>query len=247
MTELLQSEEEFVGEITDDFTDEIADMENRDSLVWWIAPVVVMPIFVGYLIGWLIGASQTPVVATALPLLFGLAGALSYHLVERKVVQRQITQALHTLEVVKSLDEPVRAQMASELKQHIERPVWLPTLWSGGILLFCIFCFLGLQDGIRRRVPQYPSLNVLLSGIEITPEERAELERFRRTMQSQGVSESEFKEIVQTICVPILTGDLHANKEKRLLLLTDCLWRIESNGAFSLVAPTVHRVPYTSE
>lgn len=161
----------------------------------WLPLLFVFPVL-GYLVGWLVGSSQTPVVATLLPLVFALFGALSF----RSLSHSQLTAEL--LASVESLDNASR----KELLQALAKPSSLrvASFWAVGVICFSASCLVGTRHGIHERIPEYPSLELLLAGSKPDPREAIQLNLLRWHLQYRGVPAEDCENLFRLSINPIL-------------------------------------------
>jgi hypothetical protein len=152
---------------------------------------------VGGLTGWLVGASDTPVVAALLPLVFGMTGAIGFGYAEAASQLKLVREAL-------ALDDSgLRERLASALGPTGKAELRLPAFWGLAVVVFCVTCYLGLQSGVSLRVPQYPSLTALVgSRAVITPEEAADLHGFRLALLRQNLPPEDAREIFHQVVAP---------------------------------------------
>lgn len=138
---------------------------NRTSqTLSWVLTLVSFPV-AGYLMGWLTGSSNSPVVGTMLPLAFSLIGALSYGLLERTKRNEDLLKVVHDME----LDETVRDKITDAL--HVQTSsTWVRAFWAIGVMLFCSSCFWGLSSGIAARIPSHKSTEQLLTTTGVNVE-----------------------------------------------------------------------------
>jgi len=158
----------------------------------------------GWVLGWYTGASQSPVVATLLPLLFGLLGALSYGFLDRKSKVIQQNEALSKL----GLDEGTRKKVEERLQIHYPAR-WMAAFWSLGVILFAAFCYFGTKAGIEKRVPTYPTLDKMLKAAdvktsELTPRDWAVLHRLRWQMKQLNIAPDDAKAAFGTVMKPAI-------------------------------------------
>ena len=177
---------------------------STDSVWPWVIPITATPVVMGYLVGWLIGASDTPVVSVALPLLIGLISAVGYGITERRFVIDAIARRVMALAVVRKLDRSEQEEVEAGLQSHAKRSPWLPTLWGIGIIGFSVACLLGLNVGIERRLPTYVPVEELLGETQVTAEERASLYALRWQHRSASVPPNQSDDLIRHVFLPIL-------------------------------------------
>ncbi len=168
----------------------------RRCLPW--VPLTLAFAAVGYVTGWFVGVSQTPVVGTLIPLAFGLLGALTYGLLDRASKAQAITDRLE-----KELDGTAFFTAKAVVKEESGTSMNLAGFWAGGVLLFCLTCYLGVQAGISRLVPEYPSVAQLIGNAKASPKEMAALHTLRIHLQASHVPVEETEEIFRDTIRPI--------------------------------------------
>lgn len=185
---------------------------NRLLLVWTV-PFIAIPPFVGWLTGWFVGASQSPVVSSLLPLLFGIGTALSYMLSDRHAMIHRLTEELYDIDEVKSLPPPAQLRLANVLGvAHL--PLWIPLLWTASAIVFCTFVYCGTRAGIAERVETYPTLHALIGSLDsLTPEERSLLTEIRLRCISANLSSDETQQYFADVITPVLADSNRVQDE----------------------------------
>lgn len=140
--------------------------EKRYPIKWalvlsWFTTILAFG-FTGYLLGWLTGSSNSPVVATVLPLVFGLVGAFSYSILDKSTKAEEWLEKLHDLE----LDSGVQTKVSDALRLSRGDPT-SRALWSSGVAIFCACAFLGTLQGVEARNPKRPTTSELLSHVDV--------------------------------------------------------------------------------
>ena len=178
-------------------------MKRPKSWQVWIPTFIIVPVFVGWICGWYVGASQTPIVATLLPLIFGLFGAIGYGVIDKKVKAESVYEQLSTMDDFNILSTSIKNKIRSF--ESISVPTWLPLWWSIGVAIFCVSCFFGTSSGVAARIPQYEDIPKLLGNkLEVSPLETAYLYSAKQILSSQGVSKTDAISIFQNVFRPIL-------------------------------------------
>ena len=77
----------------------------------WLIPVVVTLPFMGYLTGWLVGSSKTPVVGIVLPFLFGLIGAITINSIRESIKGESYYNELMKIGEVKNLSQDLKEKI----------------------------------------------------------------------------------------------------------------------------------------
>jgi hypothetical protein len=152
---------------------------------------------VGWLTGWLVGASSSPTVSAVLPLIFGLFTAVGLGYANALAKLKKIGEVIAASpdkglpEIKKIFDNPHAA-----IK---EVPLFITT----AIVLFCLLCYSGVRHGVSLRSPGYPKIEELLGrNALLNYEDAAQLYRLRLSLQRQNISPDEvraiFRDAVQT-------------------------------------------------
>jgi hypothetical protein len=188
----------------------------RAQLIPCLLIGVSFPI-VGYFIGWFVGASRVPVIATFIPLVIGLLGAVPVALLERRLAANKFMEAVKTLQEKRELDVGVAGKISSKLGDAAETSLWLPAFWSVGVILFCVASYFGTENGIRQRIGvEIPAIADLLKKTndpqeKPTPEELSYLYRLRWTLISKNYSAAEARSLFSDVVNPIFDKANAAN------------------------------------
>jgi hypothetical protein len=163
------------------------------------ALVLVASAAVGAFVGWLVGASNTPVVAALIPLTFGLTGVLWQRYTELKERLKAATDVPAREGVERSIDlvgaRPVRP----------DEPGGTAPLVSLAVITFVAASFIGVQRGIDMRVPRLPPLSELVAGdTTLDHREAATLARLRLDLTRMRVSADEAREVFGATVVRML-------------------------------------------
>ena len=143
---------------------------DRESL-YWIPLAAVFPI-VGFVTGWLSGASQTPVIAGLLPLIIGLLGALNLGLLQRTFYAKKVAEQFKQLDedLQSQLDEGLQSRIRNAFEVPMDTSLRLPAFWALAVAAFSIACFIGVFYGVNSRLSApvrfergYPTLEELLA------------------------------------------------------------------------------------
>lgn len=158
----------------------------------------------GWTIGWFVGSSDSPVVATLIPLLFGLIGALSYGFLDRRSRESKLYDDIQKLK----LDDPSKKIVTDGLDLHYHA-TWLPGIWAISVGLFCWFCYCGTRSGINDRVPEYPSTQKLMEEAQIDSDDLTSLDwavlhRLRWKLQQFGIPLDDAKNAFSDVIKPAL-------------------------------------------
>jgi hypothetical protein len=174
--------------------------KTRISEVW--VTFVLAPAAIGAVTGWLVGASRSPVVATVVPLVFGLLGGIGFGAVGKLFASASIVQRILSSPTVQSLDEHVRNAIKSEaIDREGSRPV--AAFLSTGVIAFCVFFYAGAQFGIASRVPAYNPLLRAFSNTPLRSYEAAALHKLRLVLQANGVAKDHYDAILSDVFLPI--------------------------------------------
>lgn len=167
----------------------------------WAIPFFVVPPVVGFLIGWFVGASRVPAVASLIPLLFGLGGAYSYAFVDKTVKRDSLADELAGYPEIRTLEENQRRALFARFGAAPQTQNWLPIYWTCAIVVFCLSLFWGTESGISRRFVEYPSLDELIgvSSDKITPLEAAHLTRACWVLRSRNVPAHEAQSVFHEV------------------------------------------------
>ena len=184
-------------------------------LVWVLlgAPFPAM----GALTGWLVGLSESPVVASLLPLIFGLFGGLGYGLLGKRTSEQRLREKLA------GLDQAMREAVETVLTTRA-RPLEMPVLWSIGVVLFCAACAVGVHFGLNARMPVYGPISQWVDVGKLQPSEGALLYGLRWKLQTAGVTDAEAAEFFGKVIKPVLAL---ADEQTRLSRLIDIVDAIE--------------------
>jgi hypothetical protein len=134
------------------------------------------------LFGWLVGASDSPIVSTAAPLVFGLLAILG------------ITAGAYL---------PIRR------KRGLWRNSCRLFCTAFGVGVFCYWCWNGIQDGMYSRAQYYESMADLV-GPEWGSSNASTtslLYEFRWRAKRAGVAPLEFNKFITGVISPILKGN----------------------------------------
>lgn len=163
---------------------------------------------VGGLVGWYVGASESPVVGTILPLIFGVVGVLGYGFLERRFRDTKWLQKIQSL----PYDDAAKKKIAETLTID-ETSAWMPAYFALCVITFCVTCYFGTRHGIlERHPPNYPSLNQILLQAKIAPNQvtaldGALLENLRLQLQALKIAETETITIFRDVISPAMTDD----------------------------------------
>lgn len=143
--------------------------------------------WLGYLVGWLIGASNSPIAQAVAPLIFGLIAVIGVDVGVRGGIA--IKSRPRRLYNVKSLYRAIFVAFV--------------------VLIFCRSCYYGAKMGILSRVGPYRSMCHLIGKSLKTadPQAVSALYAFQVKARRAGVSWQEFEPFVADIAKRILDDD----------------------------------------
>jgi hypothetical protein len=173
--------------------------------------LLILPCFaaMGYYVGWLVGASKTPVVQTALPLLIGLLGAVTYALLERKSGMSKLFEHVKKLQESNILTIDAGSSVKAALVEHSDTSYWLPAFWAICITLFAGSSYLGTQHGLSlRSVPDFPMVSEFFAETsdgrdQPSPEEFQVLSDIRLALISKNITRKEVQNYFERGIVPM--------------------------------------------
>lgn len=155
--------------------------------------VLLMVCSIGGLCGWLIGASNSPVVAASLPLIFGIASAIG---VERINLFRRVKAKDDNEKIVNE------GQHALPLTRVPNRLV----AYSFCATLFCAVCFGGILEGIKFRQQDYPLIKDLLpNGASLDADEVTALHLLKLSVRNSNLTTEEYSELMKDVFNPIFS------------------------------------------
>ena len=111
---------------------------------------VLVALIAGWLFGWMVGASKSPVVGAALPVFVTILTT---------IVLANLNRSAPATKLIKKLESLGEFDQKSELQSAIRSERSLESTTAGLLfgLLFLIMCWFGLNSGIRERVGLRPS------------------------------------------------------------------------------------------
>jgi hypothetical protein len=137
--------------------------KGKDTTVWWGSAIGCLSAFIatGYLSGWLVGVSSSPVVAALLPLLFGILGAIGFGAIDRLLRIQEYGDKLEKILANLPVGTAVAQNHLDQLRSLFQRDQtskFMPLFWSTGAiaLLFCLYP--GLHQGASVRRPDYDAV-----------------------------------------------------------------------------------------
>jgi hypothetical protein len=167
-----------------------------------VAAVLIASAAVGVFVGWLVGASATPVVAILLPLAFGLTGVLW----QRYTNLRDRVQAAVSLAEQQKADEAIKVMHGGDLQPASDTSVqWATLITSLAIIAFVVAAYAGIQWGLEVRVPTTPALIDLVErDSTLDYHEMLTLTRLRLDLAAMRLGPHEIREVFQTSVLPLL-------------------------------------------
>ena len=177
--------------------------------------VIVAISAVGLFIGWLVGASSSPVVSAVLPLVFSLVGGIGLGYISSLEQRKEIKQKSEEAESCGD----VKLRKLFELAQFDLSRVLV--LWSIATIVFCATCYVGIKFGIAERQLNYPALSEWLPvEHDLSPPELAEGHRLWLILQEKGVDRITAKRIFTDVFVALINhpsikpgGEREGNRE----------------------------------
>ncbi len=168
----------------------------RPSVLFWIGAAVFAiatlqaATEVGYLFGFIVGASVSPIAVSVAPLVFGLLGAIG-----------------------------IAGGALSKPDEWSSKRLALLSVTAIGVALFCYNCQVGIDTGIDRRMGPFPSMASLVNNWEsLDVDTRALAYDLRSRMQRGGARRPEFTNFAQEVLSPILNCPTLSADEKRARL-----------------------------
>ncbi len=178
-------------------------MKSTWQVLSW-AVVLLAFVAVGFLFGWLIGVSNSPVVASAIPLVFGLAGGFSFRYLERRAAEDSYAKKLKSATDDAETQEKIATSLG--LDQRVE---WMPAFWSTAIMAFCVSTYFGVLSGVTSRIGPQQSLSVILTMADIKPdsvvgEDRIAFQNALFRLRAIGATDEEVEDIFKHALCPLL-------------------------------------------
>lgn len=169
----------------------------------WILILLAFAI-VGSLWGWLIGASNSPVVASAIPLVAGLVGGFSFRYLERRAAEDSYAEKLKTA----TDDSETRKKIARSLGLD-QRVSWMPAFWSLAVILFSICTYFGVLAGVDGRIGSQHKLSDILTALGTDPEtvvgeDRIIFQNALFRLRAVGATDDEIDDIFKFALCPLL-------------------------------------------
>lgn len=196
---------------------------TRPYLITNAVAYLLVPVAVGWITGWLVGQSQSPIVGTTIPLVFGLLTAVGFGAVGAILRKSAVVDALRAMD----LSDDIKERIESEVRAGTSPST--AVFAAVGVLIFCGFFYLGTQQGIARRVPTYPPLTETFNNLTLDPIEAAGLYRLRMSMISKGVTVDEYNIMMNDVFKPVFSAPYQAQsrEESRNMRLNDfrSLWK----------------------
>jgi uncharacterized membrane protein YgdD (TMEM256/DUF423 family) len=175
-------------------------------MVWtWLLPLLLVPPSAGLLSGWLSGISMSPVVGVVIPILVGLLGAFGLPQALRSFRSSTLVDGVLSMQEIKKLDATSLTAVKLEANRLVEQPTWLPTVAGLGVLLFFGAFYLGVSVGIRDRIPQYPAISEVVTGVTLQHEERLAILKLSWGLKQVGLPTAEYVKTINDALVPVLS------------------------------------------
>lgn len=150
---------------------------------------------VGWLMGYLVGSSKTPVVAASLPLIVGLLAGIGF----------SYADSAGKMKEVRALLTDGKEITKDRLNQLVGKQSFgLSATSALAIILFCVACLVGLRTGIDQRVYDYPSLRELLhSETRPNAREAATMHALRFEMIERHVNPKDLQAVFDEAVLPL--------------------------------------------
>ncbi len=176
------------------------------SVTEWVVVLAAFAVS-GLFMGWMVGASKSPVVATFLPLVFGLIGALSYGLIEKSRKEDSLATNIRRLNV----EEAVKQEIISKLGLSLDSR-WSRVYWASGVILFCATSYSGIQLGLGQWISPYSTTSALMKEIAVAPDtlnsrEYAAICGLRYRLEYLGIPHDEIKFIFREFVKPSFAAE----------------------------------------
>ncbi len=173
----------------------------------------------GFLSGWFVGASQTPVVAAFLPLLFGLITLFVASLLDNVKKRKEYNDILQDLKRVKNIGELAKFTNRNEDARIYSYVI----IGSICVLLFCATTYIGVEFGTNVRTPRYSFQmeSFIPDSSNISPVDYSLIYKVTLYMQSIGIEESEARKILKQTVGRLFTEGKDFGQTQRTTMLTD--------------------------
>jgi len=161
----------------------------------------------GVFIGWLVGASNSPVVYALLPLLFGLIGGFSFSRIENRAQEDSYRSKL--IGLTDDTETQEKISKALGLDQKVE---WVPAFWAASIMLFVGAAFVGISMGIDFRQGSTSTLSEVLernnfAASDVDAEERLALQNALFQLRAYGMDDVEIDDVFSGTLLPFVKND----------------------------------------
>lgn len=191
---------------------------EKDAI--WYPPLVLAPAAGGMLVGYTVGLSETPIVATFIPLLFGLLGAVGYAEARNRSFQSQFVKGLEGLESEFSGEN--LAKLKNLANASGAEQGYVPALAGLGTCFFFIFCYLGVSEGIEKRVPSYKAMDALLhANPPLTPDEVMAIANTTWALRLREIPIDEHDQILTYVLRPALEKE--EGREQELIRVAELM------------------------
>ncbi len=158
--------------------------------------LVASPACGGALIGYVVGLSDSPVVAGLIPLLIGLVSAIGYVEVRKRYEFQVAREAVAGA----GLEPEMLERVESAIGTSAAKDSLLLTFTGIGTSLFFVSCYFGLAYGIDQRLPHYEIPRTLLQqDSPLTPLETMGVVRASQHLRRQRVTPGEHDLILNVI------------------------------------------------
>lgn len=185
----------------------------------------------GILLGWLIGVSNSPVVAAILPLVFGLVGGFGFNKMDSRLFMLSKIKA-----IVKADEKDKEPPSKQEKSRNLTEGAII--FWSITIIAFCCSIYLGANQGIKDRTGEPYSLTQMISlagmtGHQFSLDDRIISHYALLKMQAKNLSENEISDFFKHTLVPLLKDKEYLKlersdrREKIIIIIDDILCGLE--------------------
>ncbi|WP_131282226.1 hypothetical protein [Blastopirellula marina] len=202
---------------------------------YWYLPLVFAPAAGGALIGYTVGLCETPIVATFIPVLIGLLGAVGYAEAKNQRFVVQLKERLNS-----AVADEGEAQGIEKIKKLLNEssPAHgvIPALAGLGTFAFFFFCGFGMDAGLKNRLPSYQGMETLLVKYQpLTPEEALSVAQTSWALRKREIPVREHDQLLVAMLKPVL--EKTSEREKELVRVSEMMQKSIDSDANDLVIP----------